>query len=197
MLRLKTIGEQKNDRGAEDRQSRGGNGSFGGGLADGGCGAGTGAGNGGGTGDADPEVPIAGSKIGPAAPVTYDNKYEIFAGFNFMNFQAGQNLPKRMNLGGGEVWVHLLAARRAWLEPGMRRTIAFEAGTTPVFAEWRNTRSTTIGDRHQQPAAGVYEYGDGGRAVSRPEEPVCCGELSTAMSVCRMEPSATASGMSI
>jgi hypothetical protein len=43
------------------------------------------------------------SKIGPAAPVTYDNRYEIYGGANFMNFQAGQNLPKRMNMGGGEV----------------------------------------------------------------------------------------------
>ncbi len=43
------------------------------------------------------------SKIGPSAPVTYDNKYEVYGGVNFMNFQAGQTLPTRMNLGGGEV----------------------------------------------------------------------------------------------
>jgi hypothetical protein len=41
------------------------------------------------------------SKIGPDAPVTYDNRYEAYGGFSFMNFQAGQNLPTRMNLGGG------------------------------------------------------------------------------------------------
>ncbi len=34
---------------------------------------------------------------------TYDNRYEVYGGINFMNFQAGQNLPKRMNLGGAEV----------------------------------------------------------------------------------------------
>ena len=34
--------------------------------------------------------------------MTYDNKYEVYGGLNYMNFQAGQNLPKRMNLGGGE-----------------------------------------------------------------------------------------------
>src|SRR6202046_4859212 len=50
-------------------------------------------------------VPIASSKIALAAPVTYDNKYEIFGGLNFMNFQAGQGLPNRMNLGGGEAFV--------------------------------------------------------------------------------------------
>ena len=43
------------------------------------------------------------SKIGPAAPVTYDNKWELFGGLRFQNFQASQNFPKRMNLGGGNV----------------------------------------------------------------------------------------------
>ncbi|WP_433968218.1 hypothetical protein [Tunturiibacter gelidiferens] len=47
-------------------------------------------------------VPIANTKIALAAPVTYDNKYEFYVGINFMNFQAGQSLPKRMNMGGGE-----------------------------------------------------------------------------------------------
>ena len=48
-------------------------------------------------------IPIATSKIALAAPVTYGNKYELYGGLAFMNFQAGQNLPKRMNLGGGEI----------------------------------------------------------------------------------------------
>ena len=30
------------------------------------------------------------TKLGPAAPVTYDNKYEIYAGLNYMNFKAGR-----------------------------------------------------------------------------------------------------------
>ncbi len=68
-------------------------------------------------------------KLGPAAPVTYDNKYEVYGGLNFMNFQAGQNLPDRMNMGGGELsltyWVtnHL----------GVAGDYRGEAGTTPVF----------------------------------------------------------------
>jgi len=45
-----------------------------------------------------PTVPIPTSKIATAAPVTYDNKYELYGSINFMNFMAGQNLPKRMNL---------------------------------------------------------------------------------------------------
>ena len=47
--------------------------------------------------------PLALNKIGPAAPPSYDNRYEIFGGLNFMNFQGGQALPSRMNLGGGEL----------------------------------------------------------------------------------------------
>lgn len=33
------------------------------------------------------------TKLGPAAPVTYDNKYEIYAGLNYMNFKAGKTCP--------------------------------------------------------------------------------------------------------
>jgi hypothetical protein len=68
------------------------------------------------------------SKIGPAAPVTYDNKWELYGGINFMNFQAGQNLPKRMNMGGGE----LLGTY--WITPkwGLGAEWRGEWGTTPV-----------------------------------------------------------------
>jgi hypothetical protein len=68
------------------------------------------------------------SKIGPAAPVTYDNKWEIFGGLNFQNFMAGQNLPKRMNLGGGEV------LGTYWITPrwGLGAEWRGDWGTTPV-----------------------------------------------------------------
>ena len=74
--------------------------------------------------------PLALSKIGPAALPSYDNRYEIFGGLNFMNFQAGQALPARMNLGGGE----LLATY--WLNKklGVSADYRIDAGTTPVFA---------------------------------------------------------------
>jgi hypothetical protein len=69
------------------------------------------------------------TKIGPAAPVTYDNKYELYGGLNYMNFEAGQNLPKRMNLGGGEIegtyWL-----TKSW---GLAADYRGEAGTTQVF----------------------------------------------------------------
>lgn len=43
------------------------------------------------------------TKLGPAAPVSYDNKYEVYGAINLMDFMAGQSLPKRMNAGGGEI----------------------------------------------------------------------------------------------
>jgi hypothetical protein len=68
------------------------------------------------------------SKIGPAAPVTYANKWEIYGGINFMNFQGGQDLAKRMNMGGGEV------LGTYWITPkwGLGAEWRGEWGTTPV-----------------------------------------------------------------
>jgi hypothetical protein len=68
------------------------------------------------------------AKIGAIAPVTYDNKYEFYGGFNFMNFQAGQDLPQRMNLAG----VELLGTY--WITPkwGLGADYRGEWGTTPV-----------------------------------------------------------------
>lgn len=72
---------------------------------------------------------VAQSRIGPPPPVTYANHWEFYGGLNYMNFQAGQNLPKRMNFGGGE-----LEATR-WLTPtwGVSADYRGEAGTTDVF----------------------------------------------------------------
>jgi hypothetical protein len=79
--------------------------------------------------------PLSSGKIGPIAPVTYDNKYEIFGGLNFMNFQAGQNLPKRMNLGGGEILgTYWLPGGHWFSQLGVGADYRIDAGTTPVFA---------------------------------------------------------------
>jgi len=68
-------------------------------------------------------------KLASAAPVTYDNKYEIYGGLSYQNFQAGQNLPKLMNLGGVEV------LGTYWLtnKLGLGADFRGQAGTTPVF----------------------------------------------------------------
>ncbi|ADW70096.1 hypothetical protein [Granulicella tundricola] len=78
------------------------------------------------------------SKLAAAAPVTYDNKYEVYGGINFMNFQAGQDIPKRMNLGGIEV------AGTYWLTHKLGLTAEYrgEAGTTPVIPTARNVNTT-------------------------------------------------------
>ncbi len=68
-------------------------------------------------------------KLAAAAPVTYDNRFEVYGGLNFMNFQAGQNLPTRMNLGGGEILGTYWLTNRIGLAANYRG----EAGTTPVF----------------------------------------------------------------
>jgi hypothetical protein len=69
------------------------------------------------------------TRLGPAAPVTYDNKWEVYGGLNYMNFTAGQDLPKRMNLGGGEF------EGTYWLTShiGIAADYRGEAGTTQVF----------------------------------------------------------------
>lgn len=77
----------------------------------------------------------------PAEPVTYTQRYEVFGGLNFLNGQAGQNLPKRYNLGGGE------AMFTDWLTPkwGIAGDVRYDAGTTPVFpaAQATNPRVQT------------------------------------------------------
>jgi hypothetical protein len=71
------------------------------------------------------------TRIGPAPPVTYDNKYEVYGGLNYMDFKAGEDLPKRMNLGGGEfegAW---------WVTPKLAIAGEYrgEAGTTQVLPD--------------------------------------------------------------
>ncbi|WP_348267039.1 hypothetical protein [Edaphobacter sp. DSM 109919] len=68
-------------------------------------------------------------KLAAAPPVTYNNRYEVYGGLNFMNFQAGQNLPTRMNMGGGEILGTYWLTKRVGLAADYRG----EAGTTPVF----------------------------------------------------------------
>ncbi len=70
------------------------------------------------------------AKLAAAAPVTYDNRYEVYGGLNYMNFQAGQSVPKLMNLGGAE------ASITYWVTPrwGAVGDLRGDAGTSPVFA---------------------------------------------------------------
>ncbi len=67
----------------------------------------------------------------PPPPVTYTEKYEVYGGLSYMNLQAGQTLPKLMNMGGGE------AMGTWWVTPklGPVVDVRFGAGTTAVFPE--------------------------------------------------------------
>jgi hypothetical protein len=79
-------------------------------------------------------------KLAAAPPVTYDNRYEIFGGIMLQNFQAGQTLPKRMNLGGVE------AQGTYWLtsKVGVSGDFRGMAGTTPVFPNPYTTRPLVV-----------------------------------------------------
>ena len=68
-------------------------------------------------------------QITPTRVATYDEKFEIFGGLSFMNGQAGQNLPNRYNMGGGEVMGTYWLGRKL----GVAGDYRLEAGTTPVF----------------------------------------------------------------
>jgi hypothetical protein len=67
----------------------------------------------------------------------YTNRFEIYGGINLMNGQAGQILPKRYNMGGGEgmftYWIgtpHSGSFIKRHL--GLVADYRFGAGTTPV-----------------------------------------------------------------
>jgi hypothetical protein len=71
----------------------------------------------------------------------YDNRWEVYGGLMFMNGQAGQNLPKRFNMGGAEVM------GTYWLGDGKHGVLSklgiaadgrFGAGTTPVLSPFYN-----------------------------------------------------------
>lgn len=67
--------------------------------------------------------------IAPVKVATYDDRFEIYGGLSFMNGQAGQNIPKRYNMGGGEVM------GTYWLgsKLGVAGDYRFEAGTTSLL----------------------------------------------------------------
>lgn len=76
------------------------------------------------------EAEITSGKLASKAPVTYDNKYEVYGGLSFENFQAGQNLPKLMDFGGVEVTGTYWATHKL----GVAADFRGQAGTTPVLA---------------------------------------------------------------
>jgi hypothetical protein len=78
--------------------------------------------------------PGAAAALAPGAGPSYDNRFEVYGGLSFMNGQAGQNLPKRYNLGGGE------GQATYWLthKLGVSGDYRWEGGTTPVISPYYN-----------------------------------------------------------
>ena len=89
------------------------------------------------------------AKLAAASIASYDNKYEVFGGLNFLNGQAGQTLPKRYNLGGGDVM------GTYWLTSklGAAADYRIDAGTTPVLSPYYNRVLVT-----QQIVMGGVQY---------------------------------------
>jgi hypothetical protein len=67
-------------------------------------------------------------KLAAAAPVTYDNRYEVYGGLSYMLFQASPAPLKLMNLGGIE------ASGTYWLSDKWGAMVDYRAGagTSPV-----------------------------------------------------------------
>ncbi len=76
-----------------------------------------------------PDVITTSGKLAEKAPVTYDNKYEIYGAIGLQNFQAGQQLPKKMVFGN----VEINGTRWLTRKLGVAADFRGGAGTTQVF----------------------------------------------------------------
>jgi len=80
--------------------------------------------------------PVAHGVIATAAPVTYDNRYEVYGGLSYMNFTAGPFAIPRTNLGGGEImgtyWLKGLTHHVAPGRLGLAADVRGEYGTTQI-----------------------------------------------------------------
>jgi hypothetical protein len=86
-------------------------------------------------------APIKAATLAEIVPYTgpkYNNRWEVYVGLSFMNGQAGQNLPKRYNMGGlegqGTYWLgpDLFGGHVSRL--GVAADYRWEGGTTPLIA---------------------------------------------------------------
>ena len=74
--------------------------------------------------------PGSAAALAPGKGPSYENRWDIYGGLAFANGQAGQNLVKRYNMGGGE------GQFTYWLSPklGIAGDYRWGGGTTPVVA---------------------------------------------------------------
>jgi len=112
--------------------------------------------------------------LAPGKGPSYENRWDLYGGLAFMNGQAGQNLPKRFNMGGGEgqytYWIPGHLDNRL----GISADVRFGAGTTPVLpnpiynrplvmyqvyaggAQWRGPRNRYVAINYHAFGGGVY-----------------------------------------
>lgn len=80
--------------------------------------------------------------LAPYTGPKYDNRWEVYGGLLYMNGQAGQNLPKRYDLGGieamGTYWLGGPADSFWRRHLGLAADYRFAAGTTPVISPYYN-----------------------------------------------------------
>lgn len=93
--------------------------------------------------------PGAAAALAPAAGPKYDNRWEVFGGLTFMNGQAGQNLPKRYNMGGVEVqgtyWLGTpQSASYIMQHLGVTAEFRGGAGTTPLSPNQYNLNRVVV-----------------------------------------------------
>jgi hypothetical protein len=73
-------------------------------------------------------TPGAAVALAPGHGPSYNNRWDLYGGLLFMNGQAGQNLPTRFNMGGGEAQYSYWLTNKFSIAADYR----FGAGTTPV-----------------------------------------------------------------
>ena len=85
-----------------------------------------------------PMKPVVSAPIEQYTGPTYDNRWEVYGGLNFMNGQAGQALPKRYNMGGGELMGTYWLGNATVKKLGVIADYRIGAGTTPVLSPYYN-----------------------------------------------------------
>ncbi len=63
--------------------------------------------------------PGAAAALAPGSGPSYDNRWDVYGGISLMNGQAGQNLPKRYNMGGGEAGTYWLTHQAVGVAGGL------------------------------------------------------------------------------
>ena len=112
--------------------------------------------------------------LAPGKGPSYENRWDVYGGLAFLNGQAGQNLPKRFNMGGGEgqftYWIPGHLDNRL----GISADVRYGAGTTPVLpnatynrplvmeqiyaggVQWRGPRNRYVAINYHAFGGGVY-----------------------------------------